>query len=81
MGYGSALDREPKLARPPNNQKSALLTVNEDIEQRMGDQSDSGQLRLEELGYKQELSRRFGVLSSSCACFSLMSFMTGISGK
>ncbi|CAL8461965.1 g1496 [Coccomyxa elongata] len=55
--------------------------ISEDIEQRMNDRSDSGQVRSEDLGYKQELSRRFGVLSSSCACFSLMSFMTGIAGS
>ncbi len=80
MGYGgSALDREPK--QPLSDQKSALYTVNEDVEQPMGDQYDTGQIRLEQLGYKQEPSRRFGVLSSSCACFSLMSFMTGISGE
>ncbi|BDA41309.1 Amino-acid permease BAT1 [Coccomyxa sp. Obi] len=46
----------------------------------MGDHSDTGQIRLEELGYKQEMSRRFGVISSSSASFSLMSFMTGITG-
>ncbi len=57
MVYGSGLNREPKLARPPNSCNSALYTVTEDVEQRMNDHSDSGQVRLEDLGYKQEIWR------------------------
>ncbi|EIE25066.1 putative GABA-specific permease [Coccomyxa subellipsoidea C-169] len=41
---------------------------------------DSGQRRLEELGYKQELRREFGILSSTCAGFASTSFLLTITG-
>ena len=39
---------------------------------------DSGQLRLQELGYRQELRREFGLLSSTAAGFAVMSYLLGI---
>lgn len=42
---------------------------------------DSGQRRLEELGYKQELQREFGILSSTCSGFASTSFLLTITGK
>ncbi len=41
---------------------------------------DSGQSRLEKLGYKQELRRSFGFRSSCCASVTVMSCITSISG-
>ncbi|CAL8465981.1 g5517 [Coccomyxa elongata] len=41
---------------------------------------DSGQVRLEELGYKQELQREFGLLTSVAVGCSVMSFLLGITG-
>ncbi|KAK9908831.1 hypothetical protein WJX75_003486 [Coccomyxa subellipsoidea] len=41
---------------------------------------DSGQLRLQELGYRQELRREFGLLSSTAAGFAVMSYLLGITG-
>ena len=42
---------------------------------------DSGQVRLEELGYKQELRREFGLLTSVAVGCSVMSFLLGITGE
>ncbi len=42
---------------------------------------DSGQVRLEELGYKQELQREFGLLTSLAVGCSVMSFLLGITGE
>ena len=41
---------------------------------------DSGRLRLEALGFKQELRRTMGFRSSFCASLSLMSSIMGITG-
>ena len=41
---------------------------------------DSGQLWLQELGYRQELRRDFGLLSSTAAGFAVMSYLLGITG-
>jgi hypothetical protein len=45
-----------------------------------GAPKDSGQVRLEELGYKQELSRRLGLLSSVASSFATIAYMMGITG-
>ncbi|BDA48244.1 Amino-acid permease BAT1 homolog [Coccomyxa sp. Obi] len=42
---------------------------------------DSGQARLEELGYKQELRREFGLLTSVAVGCSVMSFLLGITAE
>ena len=42
---------------------------------------DSGQVRLEELGYKQELQREFGLLTSVAVGCSVMSFLLGVTGE
>ncbi|BDA41268.1 Amino-acid permease BAT1 [Coccomyxa sp. Obi] len=49
-----------------------------DVESRV---VDSGQSRLEELGYKQELRRTFGFRSSCCASITVMSCITSISAS
>ena len=41
---------------------------------------DSGEARLRELGYKQELRREWGLLSSFSGSLALMAFTTGITG-
>ncbi|CAL8466365.1 g5901 [Coccomyxa elongata] len=39
---------------------------------------DSGEARLQALGYKQELRREFGLLSSTCSSLAFMAFSSGI---
>ena len=39
---------------------------------------DSGEARLHALGYKQELRREFGLLSSTCSSLAFMAFSSGI---
>ncbi|EIE25067.1 amino acid transporter [Coccomyxa subellipsoidea C-169] len=46
-----------------------------------GAAKDSGQIRLEELGYKQELSRRLGLISSVASSFATIAYMMGITGQ
>ncbi|CAL8461967.1 g1498 [Coccomyxa elongata] len=46
-----------------------------------GAAKDTGQARLEELGYKQELNRRLGLVSSVASSFATMAFMMGITGS
>lgn len=46
-----------------------------------GAAKDTGQARLEELGYKQELNRRLGLVSSVASSFATMAFMMGITGQ
>ncbi len=41
---------------------------------------DSGETRLRELGYKQELRREWGLLSSFSGSLGFMAFTTGITG-
>ena len=41
---------------------------------------DSGEARLHSLGYKQELKREFGFLTSTCASLGLMAFSSGLTG-
>lgn len=41
---------------------------------------DSGELRLEMLGYQQELRRDFGLFTSLCSSVSLMAFSSGLTG-
>lgn len=42
---------------------------------------DSGEARLRELGYKQELRREWGLLSSFSGSLGFMAFTTGITGE
>ncbi len=46
-----------------------------------GAAKDSGQIRLEELEYKQELSRRLGLVSSVASSFATIAYMMGITGQ
>ncbi len=41
---------------------------------------DSGEARLRELGYKQELSREWGLMASFSGSLGLMVFLSGIAG-
>lgn len=41
---------------------------------------DSGEARLRQLGYKQELARNFGLLSNASIGFTAISILTGITG-
>ncbi len=43
--------------------------------------ADSGELRIRQLGYKQELRRNFTVLSNASIGFTAISVLTGITGK
>ncbi len=81
MANGAAIGRDPKQARPSSGVFDGILTIKEDIEQQQAIPSDSGQARLEQLGYRQELDRKFGRFSSFAASFSLCSFMLGITGR
>lgn len=93
MANGVAPGRDPKLARPVGRPLEGMNTVKEDVSldipiyprslgiEHLTCPSDSGQARLEQLGYSQELDRKFGMLSSFSASFSLCSFMFGIVGK
>lgn len=42
---------------------------------------DSGEIRLRQLGYKQELRRNFTLLSNASIGFTAISILTGITGK
>ena len=44
-------------------------------------EKDSGQARLEALGYQQVLSRRFGLLSSAGSSFAVTSYMMSLTGN
>ena len=44
-------------------------------------EKDSGQARLEALGYQQLLSRRFGLLSSAASSFAVTSYMMSLTGE
>lgn len=50
-------------------------------EGRMGTLMDSGEARLHSLGYKQELRREFGFLTSTCSSLGLMAFSSGLTGE
>lgn len=41
---------------------------------------DSGEARIRQLGYKQELARNFGLLSNASIGFTAISILTGITG-
>jgi hypothetical protein len=41
---------------------------------------DSGELRLQTLGYKQELRREFSLFSSISCSIALMAFSSGLTG-
>lgn len=41
---------------------------------------DSGEARILQLGYKQELARNFGLLSNASIGFTAISILTGITG-
>ena len=41
---------------------------------------DSGEARIRQLGYKQELQRNFGLLSNAALGFTVVSIITGITG-
>lgn len=69
--------RLPKVAQPP---VAEIITIKEDMELQSA-LLDSGQARLEQMGYKQELDRKFDMFSSFSASFSLMSFMMGVTGE
>ena len=43
--------------------------------------ADSGEMRIRQLGYKQELRRNFTVLSNASIGFTAISVLTGITGK
>ena len=43
--------------------------------------SDSGERRIRELGYRQELRRNFTLLSNASIGFTAISILTGITGK
>lgn len=43
--------------------------------------ADTGELRIRQLGYKQELRRNFTVLSNASIGFTVISVLTGITGK
>ncbi|KAK9902713.1 hypothetical protein WJX75_003543 [Coccomyxa subellipsoidea] len=49
-------------------------------EGQMGTPRDSGEARLHLLGYKQELRREFGFLTSTCSSLGLMAFSSGLTG-
>lgn len=42
---------------------------------------DSGEARIRQLGYKQELRRNFGLLSNASIGFTAISILTGITGQ
>jgi len=57
-----------------------ISTKTKQMEDQEGVALDSGQARLEALGYKQELSRRLGLCSSVASSFATMAYMMGITG-
>lgn len=42
---------------------------------------DSGEIRIRQLGYKQELRRNFTLISNASIGFTAISILTGITGK
>ena len=42
---------------------------------------DSGEIRIRQLGYKQELRRNFTLVSNASIGFTAISILTGITGK
>ncbi|MCO5608156.1 hypothetical protein L7F22_062362 [Adiantum nelumboides] len=73
LGRGTGERRIPRM----ENLRAGLLPLNSGTEKNAV-MEDSGQQRLKELGYKQELKRDLSVLSNFAFSFSIISILTGV---
>jgi hypothetical protein len=78
----------------PQQQRAELYVVHEELEDpklaaqlapaeevmEPGALLDSGQARLQGLGYKQELQRKFGLFASFSSSLALMAYSSGLTG-